>query len=206
MKIIGILVFLASSIISASQYSGKARSFIGIESGVSISYGKIKDANSIQQYKQYRLNYGFIGGMQYFPNRYFGGRLYASANFIHSVGEHTIIFGGNLDGIVNFVSVDNGSFGIFAGIFLGADTYFGSGVNDAKTLLYQYGLDMKSMVFDAAINVGLRGVISDKFILEIATRVPLVESNLIDTSAYNANSVAFSIKHYTINARFSYLF
>lgn len=179
-KIIGILVFLASSMISASQYSGKARSFISVESGASISKGKIKDTNSIQQYKQYKLNYGFIGGMQYFPNRHFGGRLYASANFIHSVGEHTIIFGGNLDGIVNFVSVDGGSFGIFAGIFLGADTYFGSGVDNATKLLYQYKLDMNSMVFDAAINVGLRSVISDNFILEIAARVPLVESNLIE--------------------------
>lgn len=201
-KTICILLFITLHSLQANQ--SLPHSFLGFEAGYVMRESKIKLENATittTKLKDGWADYGFVGGVEYVPN-YFGVRFYANANFIHKDDLNTMIFGINFDGIVNFLNTGTESFGVFAGVFLGGNLYWGDAFDTAIKGANAFGIDASNIIFDVAINAGLRGVIARRFVLELATRVPLVDFNII----INPQNLKVSTKHYTINLRFSYLF
>ena len=109
--------------------------------GFEIGYIKAKGESSlvsIVSEKRGGVNYGVMLGYAYFLNNYFGVRIYGNLNASHikfnDYGTNldtlltTLNWGMNADLIANFVALRNFDLGVYAGVFLGANTLFRSGL------------------------------------------------------------------------------
>ena len=202
--------------------SSRSGAFIGVEVG----YGEAKLDASMPSLNATEtnggVNWGVTLGYNYFLTNYFGARIYASANaqFIRfskamatlmatNYNIMTIAWGGNVDLIANFVAMRNFDFGVYAGVFIGANSYINRDLYDLEIK----GFNPQYTCFDIGLNVGLRTMIDKNIGIEISARVPFIKSKILD-NAPAANLITgamgtFSISGkqiYNVNARFLYVF
>ena len=202
--------------------SSRSGAFIGVEVG----YGEAKLDASMPSLNATEtnggVNWGVTLGYNYFLTNYFGARIYASANaqlirFDKAMtalmaSNHNIMsiaWGGNADLIVNFVATKNFDFGVYAGVFIGANSYINRDLYDLEIK----GFNPQYTCFDIGLNVGLRTMIDKNIGIEISARVPFIKSKILD-NAPAANLITgamgtFSIsgkQNYNVNARFLYMF
>ncbi len=209
-----------------SNYNGNATTRSGIFFGFEVGYGEAKMTISMPSLsvneRKGGINYGVTLGYNHFFNNYFGGRIYASVNAQNirftkamraAMATNTMVmsiaWGGNLDLIVNFVALKNFDFGMYAGVFVGANTFINGDLYD----LEEKGFVPQYTCLDFGINVGLRTMIAKNIGVEISARVPFLESKILDNApAQNLITGAmgtFSIlgkQSYNVNVRFLYKF
>ena len=198
----------------------------GVFVGFEVGYGEAKLETSMPSLNATEtnggVNWGVTLGYNYFFNNYFGARIYASANaqFIRFSKAMTtlmaknnnimsIAWGGNADLIANFVATKNFDFGVYVGVFIGANSYINRDLYDLETS----GFSPQYTCFDIGVNVGLRTMIAKNVGIEISARVPFIKSKILD-NAPTVNRITgavgtFSIsgkQNYNINARFLYMF
>lgn len=206
--------------------NGTPSSRSGVFMGVDVGYGNAKLEASMLGISADEanggVNWGVTLGYNYFLTNYFGVRIYASANaqlirFDKAMtalmaSNHNIMsiaWGGNADLIVNFVATKNFDFGVYAGVFIGANSYINRDLYDLEIK----GFNPQYTCFDIGLNVGLRTMIDKNIGIEISARVPFIKSKILD-NAPAANLITgamgtFSIsgkQNYNVNARFLYMF
>ncbi|TLD95198.1 outer membrane protein [Helicobacter jaachi] len=192
--------------------------------GVGIGYGSTTMKESFsgagghdENLSKAGLNYGLIAGYKQFFTESFGLRYYANIDFNNSKLKQTdpdlgsttlnnINYGVNVDALYNFVTSADMDFGVFLGIGLGANSWSGKTIDILKEGLDGTGKKVSTTGFDAALNVGLRGVFAKAHGIELAARVPFVKTTLYDIDIEGANMKATAHRTYNVGLRYTFGF
>ena len=177
--------------------------FFGFEVGYIKAKGELllTDIISLSE-KKGGANYGIMLGYAYFFNNYFGARIYGSLNASHikfdSVGTNvdtlltTLNWGMNADLIANFVALRNFDMGVYAGVFIGANTFLEVGYFEYIVRVSENsGFKVNHTCFDVALNVGIRMVLARSVWLEANIKVPFLKSYAINESAYSRADLSY---------------
>lgn len=147
--------------------------------------------NSLPNFKKQANTNGAglkIGYKQFFGHsKWFGLRYYAFLDYGHSdFGKgilpdetyHTdmLSYGVGIDTLWNIINKENGSFGIFAGVGVGADTWIANGKDFQKKYFPNGKATYAS--FQTTIDVGLRTNFAKHHGLEIGVKVPLLQDEI----------------------------
>ncbi len=146
------------------------------------------------------IDYGFVVGYKQFFNDYLGLRYYANLDIHHNLSKQygfgsdefgndifersditLITYGVNVDFLGNFVVTDIADFGGFIGFGIGGNTIKGKYFKDMEAgFVESFGSKLKYTGFDAWLNVGLRTNIAKYHGIEVAVRVPFLNTLLMD--------------------------
>ena len=183
--------------------------------GIGVGYGDAKmiqeatngDTNTTEKYKitANGASYGFVAGYKQFFNEYLGLRYYANVDLTHATFKITDIdgvtekfspilvnYGVNVDFLGNFVVTEIADFGGFIGLGIGGNSWVGKDMKDMKDSYNSEGtnIKIKDTSFDVALNVGLRTNIAKYHGIEIAVRVPFLNTQLYKISGVDENGVS----------------
>ena len=107
-----------------------------------------------------------------------------------------------------FVSTEIADFGGFIGLGIGGNTWIGKDIQDLKNKLVLEGdkVELKDTSFDVALNVGLRTNIAKYHGLEVAVRVPFLNTRLLKVDFVDG-SVKYEIgQNVIVLARYTFSF
>lgn len=194
---------LALALASSLAVAEENGIFVGVGLGYNSSHVKIEGAadsagsSFSDKYKYDGLNYEIIAGYKQFFTPKLGARYYvnfAYANTKGDMGENSdklkvMDYGVNADALYNFISNYSLDLGAFLGLGVGADTY-------------KLDNGLKKTGFNVALNVGLRSVIHKHHGIEIAARVPFMNTTLEDVDS----SKTTARQNYSIGARYIFNF
>lgn len=133
-----------------------------------------------------------IGYKQFFgQSKWFGLRYYAFLDYGHSdFGSgilpdekyHTDMFsyGVGIDTLWNIINKENASFGIFAGVGVGADTWVANG-KDFQDKYFPNGKAAYAS-FQTTVDVGLRTNFAKHHGLEVGVKIPLLQDQIFKDS------------------------
>lgn len=99
-------------------------------------------------------------------------------------------------------------FGGFIGLGIGSNTWSGKDIKDFKNELVAGGdkVDFKDTSFDVALNVGLRTNIAKCHGVEVAVRVPFLNTRLLNVS-FAGGSVKYELgQNVRVLARYTFSF
>ncbi len=199
---ISLALLLGSANIAFAEESG---GFVGI----GVGYGDAKMIQEATDEGKYKVSandvsYGFTAGYKQFFNEYLGLRYYANVDLTHASFNAEILetrnkfntilinYGVNVDFLGNFVVTEIADFGGFIGLGIGGNTWTGKDIKDFKNELVAGGdkVEFKDTSFDVALNVGLRTNIAKYHGIELAVRVPFLNTRLL-----NVNFVGGRVKY-----------
>ncbi|PAF47423.1 hypothetical protein BKH41_07530 [Helicobacter sp. 12S02232-10] len=135
----------------------------------------------------------FFGNSKWFGLRYYAFLDYGYANFgkiipdldsspdnptYKSYYTHMLSYGVGIDTLWNFINKDNASFGIFAGIGVGADTWIANG-KDFQEKFFPKG-KVGYVNFQATIDAGLRTNLYKHHGFEVGVKVPLLQDKIFN--------------------------
>lgn len=217
---ISLALLLGSANVALAEESG---GFVGI----GVGYGDAKiiftesEINETYKTNANGASYGFVAGYKQFFNEYLGLRYYANVDLTHATFNNVNIFetrnkfntilvnyGVNVDFLGNFVVTEIADFGGFIGLGIGGNTWSGKDIKDLKNELVDGGdkVEFKDTSFDVALNVGLRTNISKYHGLEVAVRVPFLNTRLLNVS-YAGGSVKYELgQNVRVLARYTFSF
>lgn len=136
----------------------------------------------------------FFGASKWFGLRYYGFVDYGYSNFgkllpnlddVDDKGNpksfknyytHSLSYGVGIDTLWNIINKENASFGIFAGVGVGADTWIASG-KDVQKKMFPNGKAAYAN-FQTTIDAGIRANIAKHHGLEIGVKVPLLTDEI----------------------------
>ena len=195
--------------------------------GIGVGYGDAKmvfsesEINETYKASANGASYGFVAGYKQFFNEYLGLRYYANVDLTHATFNsvniietrnkfNTILvnYGVNVDFLGNFVVTEIADFGGFVGVGIGGNTWSGKDIKDFKNTLVADGdkVEFKDTSFDVALNVGLRTNIAKYHGLEVAVRVPFLNTRLFNVSFVDG-SVKYELgQNVRVLARYTFSF
>lgn len=194
--------------------------------GIGVGYGDAKMIFTGSETNEYKasvngVSYGFVAGYKQFFNEYLGLRYYANVDLTHATFNNVNIFetrnkfntilvnyGVNVDFLGNFVVTEIADFGGFIGLGIGSNTWSGKDIEDLKNELVADGdkVDFKDTSFDVALNVGLRTNIAKYHGVEVAVRVPFLNTRLLNVS-FAGGSVKYELgQNVRVLARYTFNF
>ena len=198
----------------------------GVFVGFGIGYGDAKmiftkPENTTHKASANGVSYGFVAGYKQFFNEYLGLRYYANVDLTHATFNNVNIiemrnkfstilvnYGVNVDFLGNFVVTEIADFGGFIGLGIGSNTWSGKDIKDLKNELVADGdkFEFKDTSFDIALNVGLRTNIAKNHGLELAVRVPFLNTRLLNVS-FVGGSVKYELgQNVSVLARYTFSF
>ncbi|TLD95715.1 outer membrane protein [Helicobacter jaachi] len=204
----------ALALTSSALIAEESGTFVGVGIGygsttLKLSSNVLGETENIKNTKS-GLNYGIIAGYKQFFTESFGLRYYGNIDMssatIESQAYNTLNYGVNVDALYNFVTSADMDFGVFLGIGLGANSWSGEGINDAKSVPAAAGKKATTTGFDAALNVGLRGVFAKAHGIELAARVPFVKTTLFDINVTDVSVKATIHRTYNVGLRYTFGF
>lgn len=204
---------LTSSVVVAEE-SG---AFVGLGLGFGGSSVKSELSGTISAKETFNgsgLNYGLIAGYKQFFTDSFGLRYYANIDYNSSkikmdtekAALNAINYGVNVDALYNFVSSDGMDFGAFLGLGLGANTWSGKVVDEAKKMAKDAGKSLSTTGFDLALNAGLRGVFAKQHGVEIFARVPFIATTMLDVKEGTESVKYTASRNYNAGVRYTFSF
>ncbi len=204
---------LTSSVVVAEE-SG---AFVGLGLGFGGSSVKSEFSGTISAKETFNgsgLNYGLVAGYKQFFTDSFGLRYYANIDYNSSkikmdtekVALNAINYGVNVDALYNFVSSDGMDFGAFLGLGLGANTWSGKVVDEAKKMAKDTGKSLSTTGFDLALNAGLRGVFAKQHGVEIFARVPFIATTMLDVKEGTESAKYTASRNYNAGVRYTFSF
>ena len=195
--------------------------------GIGIGYGDAKmiftelEINETYKASANGASYEFVAGYKQFFNEYLGLRYYANVDLTHATFNNANIletrnkfntilvnYGVNVDFLGNFVVTEIADFGGFIGLGIGSNTWSGKDIKDLKNELVDGGdkVEFKNTSFDVALNVGLRTNIAKYHGLEVAVRVPFLNTRLFNVSFVDG-SVKYELgQNVRVLARYTFSF
>lgn len=215
---ISLALLLGGANIALAEESG---GFVGF--GVGYGDAKMiiseKEINQSYKAKTNGVSYGFVAGYKQFFNDYLGLRYYVNLDLYHNMTKNkdwndgkmdlTLInYGVNVDFLGNFVSTEIADFGGFIGLGIGGNTWIGKDIQDLKNklVLESDKVELKDTSFDVALNVGLRTNIAKYHGLEVAVRVPFLNTRLLKVDFVDG-SVKYEIgQNVIVLARYTFSF
>lgn len=197
----------SQTISSYLSYSGSPQARNGMFFGFELGYIEAKGnlslgGTTILSQKKGGVNYGVMLGYAYFFNNYIGTRVYGNLNashikFSNVIGiDDTLLsalnWGMNVDLLINFLALRNFDFGVFLGVFFGANSFLETGLFDyiSKTS-ESAGFNVSRTCFDVALNVGLRVALARSVWLEAAIKVPFFKSYIVNEGAYSRVDLSY---------------
>lgn len=213
-------LFVSSAVALALSSSVVVAEESGAFVGVGLGYGGAKytidlsgPGASKDSLSGSGMRYELIAGYKQFFTDSFGLRYYGS--FIY--GDNTFKQGGanvkstlmsysaNVDALYNFVNSGDMDFGAFLGLGVGANTWGGKLMDEAKEYAADIG-KLSTTGVDVALNVGLRGVFAKQHGVELAARVPFMATTLI-SKGDDTNTLKATIKpNYNVGVRYTFSF
>lgn len=179
------------------------------------------------------VSYGIIVGYKQFFNPYLGLRYYANLNALHSTLSPTALmvghagvsakqkltllnYGVNVDFLWNFIANNALDFGVFVGVGIGANSWFGADLENypakIKTAnqITQGAWRVEKTHFNAWANVGLRTNIARHHGLEIFARIPFLRDTILKKNESITGmkwSIETSLKNrYGVGVRYNFTF
>lgn len=157
--------------------------------------------------------YGLVGGYKQFFMPELGVRYYINVDFANTskkeAGETTRMslanYAVNVDVLYNFLT-DGVDFGVFAGLGLGANSWYGSGVKEAKSIAQEAGTKATTTSFAMHLNVGLRANIAQYHGVELVVKVPFIKTKVFDVGYGGGNIELTAAQTYGVAVRYTFSF
>ena len=166
---------LALALASSALVAEESGAFVG----VGVGYGASQVKFGSEKTDLNGISYEVIAGYKQFFTPSFGLRYYinfayADASKKAKDGDPELIgsvadYGVNVDALYNLIASANANFGVFVGVGVGANTWYGRDL-DLK--------DYEQTGLNVALNAGLRSQFGRHHSIEIAARVPFIDTKL----------------------------